>query len=316
MIDLRRLRVLRAVAYYGTVTAAAESLRLTPSAASQQVRQLARDLGVDLLEPQGRRVRLTSAAHRLLAHADAIEARWEQAEADLQGRGAQPSGALTVCGIPTAVSTLLAPLAATLRAKFSALTVKVVEAMEPSECYDLVFNGDVDLAVLESVPGTSVSDRQFDQRPVLDDPFDLLVNTGHRLAHRPAIPLADVADEAWITGRPGSSCERHVSAACSAAGFSPNVAHEAREWAVIASLVAHDLGVALVPRLAQLSRSLPVVRVPLTGTPQAARTFISCTRQGGRDAPAVAAALKELEALVEAPSRRSAGSDAPAATPR
>ena len=78
MIDLRRLHVLRAVAHYGTVTAAASALHFTTSAASQQIRQLARDLGVDLLEPQGRGVRLTSAAESLLAHADAIQARWEE----------------------------------------------------------------------------------------------------------------------------------------------------------------------------------------------------------------------------------------------
>lgn len=67
MIDLRRLQALRAVAYYGKVTAAAHALHLTPSAASQQVRQLGRDFGVQLLEPHGRRVRLSLAGHSLLA---------------------------------------------------------------------------------------------------------------------------------------------------------------------------------------------------------------------------------------------------------
>jgi DNA-binding transcriptional LysR family regulator len=52
VIDLRRLHLLRAVAHYGTVTAATHALHFTPSAASQQIRQLARDLDVVLLEPQ------------------------------------------------------------------------------------------------------------------------------------------------------------------------------------------------------------------------------------------------------------------------
>src|SRR4051794_13584646 len=110
MIDLRRLHVLRAVAHYGTVTAAAEALHFTPSAASQQIRQLGRDLGVALLEPHGRRVRLTPSAQRLLRHADAIEARWEQAEVDLRGCDGQPSGRLRVCGFASAISNLLTPL--------------------------------------------------------------------------------------------------------------------------------------------------------------------------------------------------------------
>src|SRR5919204_5624115 len=98
MIDLRRLHVLRAVSHYGTVTAAAHALHFSPSAASQQIRQLSRDLGVDLLEPQGRGVRLTPAAHSLLAHADAIQARWDQAEHELRADRADAAGVLRVTG--------------------------------------------------------------------------------------------------------------------------------------------------------------------------------------------------------------------------
>ena len=61
MID-RRLKVLRVVADRGTVSAAAEHLGYTASAVSHQMRTLSRDLGVALLEPDGRRVRLTPAA--------------------------------------------------------------------------------------------------------------------------------------------------------------------------------------------------------------------------------------------------------------
>src|SRR4051812_17259538 len=59
MIDLRRLHMLRVVHQQGTVTAAAEVLHLTPSAVSHHMRELSRELKVPLLEPQGRRVKLT-----------------------------------------------------------------------------------------------------------------------------------------------------------------------------------------------------------------------------------------------------------------
>src|SRR5215510_12836735 len=118
MIDLRRLRVLRAVSHYGTITAAAKAMHFTTSAASQQIRQLGRELGITLLEPQGRKIRLTPAAQRLLQHADAIEARWEQAEIDLRTAHDDPAGPLRLCGIPTAVATLLAPAVVPLRAKY------------------------------------------------------------------------------------------------------------------------------------------------------------------------------------------------------
>ncbi|WP_254904286.1 helix-turn-helix domain-containing protein [Streptomonospora nanhaiensis] len=55
MIDVRRLQILRLLHQKGTVTAAARAAHLTPSAVSQQIRLLAREVGVDLLERRGRR---------------------------------------------------------------------------------------------------------------------------------------------------------------------------------------------------------------------------------------------------------------------
>ncbi|MET9579164.1 LysR family transcriptional regulator [Streptomyces sp. DT199] len=295
MIDLRRLHVLRAVAHYGTVTAAARALHFTPSAASQQVRQLARDLGVDLLEPQGRGVRLTPAAESLLAHADAIQARWDQAELDLRADHGAPSGVLRVTGFPVAVSVLLAPMAARLGERHPRLSVRITEAGVP-ESFDLLFEGGTDLAIVEATPhNPPLSDTRFDQQPLLDDPFDLVVPEGHRLAGRNRVDLAEAAREAWIAPVEDSPCRPHVLSACGAAGFTPEVVHHALDWNVCAHLVAHRLGVALIPRLAHLTPHLPITRVRCTGDPH--RKLLTCTRTGGHARPAVAAALEELRGL-------------------
>lgn len=295
MIDLRRLRVLRAVAHYGTVTAAARALRFTPSAASQQIRRLGRELGVTLLEPHGRRVRLTPAARSLLAHADAIEARWEQAEAELRAQRDEPAGPLRVCGFPVAVSALLAPLAAALHARHPRLAVRIRET-EPLESFDLLFDGEADLAVVEATPDTPPpGDTRFDQQPLLDDPFDLVVPDTHPFARRRQLDLAEAAGEDWVVPPPDSTCHAHTLAACGAAGFTPAVAHHALAWDAIAAVVAHRLGVALVPRLVRLPPHLPVTRVPCAGSPS--RRLLTCTRGGGRERPAVAAALEELRRI-------------------
>ncbi len=83
MIDPRRLRVLREVSLRGTVTSAAEGLHLTPSAVSQQIAALSRELGVPLLEKTGRGVRLTGQAQLILTHATVVQAQFERARADL-----------------------------------------------------------------------------------------------------------------------------------------------------------------------------------------------------------------------------------------
>lgn len=294
MIDLRRLRVLRAVAHYGTITAAAKAMHFTTSAASQQIRQLGRELDVMLLEPQGRRVRLTPAARSLLAHADAIEARWEQAEVDLRAAGDEPAGLVRLAAFPTAVSMLFAPLVAPLRTRYPRLTLQIQEA-EQQNSFDLVFDGDADLAIIEAIPSNPpIGDARFDQQPLLDDVFDLVVAATHPLAQRRHIALIETADEEWIIPSGACTCRQHTLAACGAAGFTPNIVHNALEWNAIAHLVAHELGVALIPRLAYLPPHLPIKRLPLHGNPSPSRKLLTCTRSGGREHPAIAAVVAEL----------------------
>ncbi|MCI2419104.1 LysR family transcriptional regulator [Saccharopolyspora sp. K220] len=304
MIDLRRLHVLRAVAHCGTVTAAAEAVHLTPSAASQQIRQLGRELGVALLEPHGRRVRLTPAARSLLAHADAIEERWRQAEADLRATSTDaPAGALRLCGFPTAVCTLLSVTAVRLRKTWPALSVHVQEA-EPGDCFDLLFAGDADVAVVEATRDSPpLTDARFDQQLLLDDPFDLLVFAEHRLACEPVVSLPELACESWIVGMPGTSYREHVLAACAQAGFAPTIVHQAHEWSVVGTLVASDLGIGLVPRRAQLPPHPDIARIPLTGPAAPVRRFRTAIVRGTRDHPAINAALTTLHEIADEPAQ-------------
>src|SRR3954463_5298319 len=109
MLDLKRLRLLRELSARGTIGAVAESLSYSPSAVSQQLAQLEREAGVPLLERVGRNVRLTAAARTLVGHTDALLARLEAAEADLQATAEQVPGTLRVAAIQSAGLYLLAP---------------------------------------------------------------------------------------------------------------------------------------------------------------------------------------------------------------
>ena len=82
MLDLGKLIALREVSLQGSMTGAAQSLRITVSAVSQQIAKLENDLEVALLEPLGRGVQLTSAAHELIAAAETALASLEEAESE------------------------------------------------------------------------------------------------------------------------------------------------------------------------------------------------------------------------------------------
>jgi len=296
-----RLRILQLVAEHGTVTAAARALHYTPSAVSHQLRQLSAELGVELVVQRGRGIRLTGAARTLLRHAELLQAQWERARAELLALGGEPAGSFTLCGFSTAASHLLPPAAADLRDAYPALTVRIIEA-EPDRCYDLLLTGDADLALLVLTPDSPpLTDGRFDQRPLLDDPLDLVTARDHPLGHRTQVTLSDAAREPWIVGRPGTTYHQLVLAACMAAGFTPRIAHYADEWDTGTALVAHGFGVILVPRLARLREDWPVTRIPLHGEPAPARRILAVTRKGAQANPTVARAIATIMDTIETP---------------
>ena len=112
MIDARRLRVLREVAEHGTLAAAADALHLTPSAVSQQLAALEREVGQPVVERNGRGVRLTGAAEVLVGHANLVLAQLEAAEADVAAFADGIVGTVRVAGFATALAEIAAPAAA------------------------------------------------------------------------------------------------------------------------------------------------------------------------------------------------------------
>lgn len=84
MLNLERLRILHAIATYGSVSAAADVLHVTTSAVSQQMTKLERETGQQLLAKNGRGVRLTDAGKLLSGHAGRILSLVELAHSDLE----------------------------------------------------------------------------------------------------------------------------------------------------------------------------------------------------------------------------------------
>jgi DNA-binding transcriptional LysR family regulator len=293
MID-PRLRTLRVLREEGTVTATAEVLHLTPSTVSQQLRGLAKDLGVRLLEAEGRRVRLTPAAYTVLDHADTLFSQWEHARADLAAHRRGVSGEVRFAAVSSALAALVAPAAARLRAEHPGLEVWMAE-QESEKVFALLLAHRTDIAVvIPTADGPPPDDPRFDQRPLLDEPQDLLVPPAHPLAAGAAAELAAAAGESWI-GSPERPDQHHLMlTACAAVGFTPRIAHRANEWFAVSALVAAGFGVALAPRLAPLPPGDEVVRVPLRGRPVPSRRIITCVRRGSDRQPPIAHGLKAL----------------------
>ncbi|MEU9720797.1 LysR family transcriptional regulator [Streptomyces sp. NPDC047976] len=288
--DIKKLRILRTLADQGTVTATAEALHMTPSAVSQQLTNLARQLGVPLLEPQGRRVRLTDAAHLVLRHTEAVFAQLERADAELTGYRSGESGEVRVGAFSTAVPVLVVPAVAALRLTHPGIEVRVQET-EAAESYELLSAGAVDLALSLAAHAPTARDTRFTRITLLEDPLDVALPPDHPLAAAPVLRLADLSADRWIYGGSGPWSEITRSA-CEPAGFVPEQAHSASGWTAILAMVEAGMGVALVPRMVSARASGVTVRTLTHDRPT--RHVIAALRRGTEAAPAVARVLAAL----------------------
>ncbi len=301
-IDLRRLRVLRELRERGTVSATAEALNLTPSAVSQQIANLSRETGIPLLTPQGRGVRLTPQANLLLRHAAIVDAQMERARADLAAFHEGHVGRVTIGAFATAITCLVSPALTKLRRTHPQLEVGVLEVEAP-DCFTRLDVGDLDLVIAVDYPGGPLrQDPRYSRQDLLHDPFQVALPAKHPLAARKTVAMRDLAEETWILGGSASGpCQAASLAACTGAGFTPDIRFRTSDWMATFALVAAGCGVALIPRLA-LPPLLPkgVVLRPLSGDQRPSRHLYAAIRAGSETLPSLVPVLEAIQAIGQA----------------
>ncbi|MEV0298798.1 LysR family transcriptional regulator [Nocardia sp. NPDC050710] len=290
-MSVERLRVLRELADRGTIGAVASALSMTPSAVSQQLKVLAKEAGVALLEPDGRRVRLTDAGHALVVRADEVLAAMERAVAEMAHYRGSPRGRVRVAVFPSG-GALLLPHVLTALADSGVDVVASDEDVPPTGVARLLADYDIVLTHRDerapSVAGTRVA-----ARILMREPIDVVVAPTHRLARKSAVTPAELADETWISVRGGFPVDDVLNSIATVTGVEPRVAQRLNEFRVIETLVAADYGVALMPRFAVAHPGLAVLR--LSGV-RAARSYELATRPHAERRPAIAAVLSAFHA--------------------
>ena len=296
---MRRLLVLQELNRQGTVNATAAALHLTPSAVSQQLAALSRELGCRVTEKEGRNLRITSAGQVLLGHADEISAQLEALKGDLERHQLGEVGVVRVGAFQTASRQIVVPAAAALKLTHPGLDVNVSQIDAPQSFLELAA-GRLDIALsVEYIDSPPTADPRFSRIRLLQDEFKVLLPAGHRLASRNSVPLEELRDEPWIGNIPGSPCHFVTMAACAAAGFAPQVRHEVDDWAITVELVAAGLGISFIPDLAKPSARDDVAIRPLSGRP-AARNIVAFTRRGTEESPTIARVLAAMKVAADA----------------
>jgi molybdate transport repressor ModE-like protein len=292
MLNVQRMRVLREIAAAGSIARAARGLFMTPSAVSQQMSVLEREVGTPVLERSGRSVRLTPAGERLVAHTERVLAVLEEAQADIDEVAKGVAGKLNTCAFPTAARALLVPALTRLREINPRLQVTLTD-LEPEESIPALKAGLLDLVLtyeFDHLP--EPEDPGVERHQLMTEPMFVALPAAHPHARGP-VNISDLKDEQWIVGRDGSTFLEVQIRVANEAGFQPKVDLQSNDYQVILAAVAAGLGVALAPPLAFFAPN-PGVVMHLPNDLEVMRRIVAVIRRGSGRSPAIAAALHAL----------------------
>jgi DNA-binding transcriptional LysR family regulator len=244
-MELRHLRYFRAVAEELHFGKAAARLHMAQPPLSQQIRQLERELGVELLIRSTRKVELTPAGRaylkRAIAVLDAVDDAGHQARRVAQG----VEGHLAISCVGSATYSLLPTLVRALRDELPHVEISVRGEMLAPAQVDALLTGDIDIALLRP----SIEHHGIRCEHLRRDRLIAALPAGHPLARRESLHIGDLRAEDFIAhaGQGRSVMGGLLSAVCANAGFAPRIRHEVSETSTLVTLVAAGLGVAVVP---------------------------------------------------------------------
>ncbi|MEN3357025.1 MAG: hypothetical protein V7637_1007 [Mycobacteriales bacterium] len=285
------LETLRVVVETGSFAAAARRLGYTPSAISQQMAGLERQVNAVLFERVRSGIKPTPTALRLVERATPLLVKLAELDSDLREAELAPGEPLRMGSFPAGVRHLLP---AVRRLAAGPVPVSLSLAIgQPRQLVAAVYAGPLEVALVERydlVPRTWPAEVAV--RPIADEAMVLLLRAEHPLAGEGRIPVGDLPAETWVAGSPDGDDCACLFRLCAAAGFRPRVLGYSEDPSVQAELVRARVGIALVPSTDEPPEA-GLVRVPLAGMAPRRRVELAYRAAGGSAAvAALTAALR------------------------
>jgi DNA-binding transcriptional LysR family regulator len=266
VIEVRHLRYFVVVAEELHFGRAAERLHMSQSPLSHQIRQLEREIGVELVNRAHHVVGLTDAGQVFLRAAKVLLDDLDRA-VYLSKRASRGEVGTLCVGYVSEVTADLLPLSLkAFKDGFPDIEIDL-RAGTTGALLDALRRRQVDVAFVRS-PGI-VDDLDYEQ--LIEEALFVALPSGHEhLASNRVRPLADLASEAFVmpTYEAAQGLRKDIDAACAQAGLAPTVSREISPLTSVLLLVAAGAGVAFMP--ASVAHSYPVPGVDyaqLSGPP-------------------------------------------------
>jgi DNA-binding transcriptional LysR family regulator len=295
VLDVRRLALLRELSIRGTIAAVAESVHLSPSAVSQQLTQLEREAGVELLRPVGRRVQLTPEAEILVGSATEVLEVLERAQAALEVASVLVRGTVRVAVFQSAALALMPAALTAMSEQHPEVRIEMTQR-EPEQALHDTWARDFDMVVAEQYPAHAAPRHPgLERQELTTDAIRLAVPAGSAIR-----TLEDARDAAWVMEPHGAASRHFAEQRCREIGFEPDVRYQTADLQGQMRLVESGNAVALMPDLIWTGRGTTARLVDLADAPR--RRIFTAQRAAGAASPAMrefARVLREAAAHLE-----------------
>lgn len=264
-MELRHLSAFVAVAEELHFGRAAKRLQMAQPPLSQQIRQLEKELGVQLFERNTRSVRLTSAGESFLQPVRTVFDDLDLAVRAAKAAGRGEYGRVSIGFAGASSHETLPQLTRAVRAAHPGIELVMTGQTYANVALARVADGSLDLGFVRlPVTQPGVSCRVIDEEELV-----CALSSDHPLAARDSVPIEVLAEEPFVSfpANTGSTVRDAMVGACEAAGFNPRVVQEAPDSYTILALVAAGVGVTLTVTSVQHIQQNGLVYRPLDGPP-------------------------------------------------
>ena len=263
----RQVEIFKAIMDSGSITEAANILRISQPAVSKALKLLEAELGLRLFDRTTKGIAATEEARLLYTEVERTYFGMQNLARFAASLGHRRQGRIVVSTIP-ALGIAWLP---TMVARFSEAHPDVTISLHSSNSVDaarLVGSGEIDIGIAQ----LRSEEYNLSRRKLFDAEGVIALPESHRLARKPVLEAADLAGETIIALGPEDEFRRKFGQALEAAGQQPRTIIDTSLALTVCTLVAEGCGIGIVDSEAARARNgqgivfrsfRPAIRVPI-----------------------------------------------------
>lgn len=192
-IAIHHFKLIDTISKEGTLTKAAATLHLTQSALSHQLKELEKELGVDVFNRNGKKLHLSEQGYRFLRSSEKILAELKSLEEDINNYKNGQTSKLSISMQCYTAYHWLPGIIKYYKSRWPDINIQIMSEAT-SRPLEYLMNGDLDIGIIR----TQMVNTKIRYEPIFNDRLTAIISKDHPLAKKDIIEIADFQDQELI----------------------------------------------------------------------------------------------------------------------